>query len=157
ETDQARFTGVDGWEGWTGRQAGCDPRRGLGLRDTGSDAEGGVMAILVLAERTDATADRVVHELNERDAVVFRCDAAEFPSTLVLSGHLNPGGAGWRGRLRTQHREVSLEDVTGVYFRRPTPFRLPEHMSAAERRFAGAEAKMGFGGVLMSLPCRWVN
>ncbi len=115
------------------------------------------MTVLVLAERTDTTADLVVRELNERGAVVFRCDAAEFPTTLSLSAHLDLGDARWRGRLRTAHRAVALEDVTGVYFRRPTLFRLPEQMSAAERRFAAVEAKMGLGGVLMSLPCRWVN
>jgi hypothetical protein len=38
------------------------------------------MTVLVLAERTDTTADLVVRELNDRGAVVFRCDAAEFPS-----------------------------------------------------------------------------
>src|SRR6266545_1038485 len=115
------------------------------------------MTVLVLAERTDTTADLVVRELNERGAVVFRCDIAEFPATLSLSGYLDPGDTRWRGRLRTAHRAVALEDITGVYFRRPTAFRLPEDMSAAERRFAAMEAKMGLGGVLMSLPCRWVN
>jgi glutathione synthase/RimK-type ligase-like ATP-grasp enzyme len=50
-----------------------------------------------------------------------------------------------------------LEDISSVYFRRPTRFRLPEEMSAAERRFAAVEAKMGLGGVPMSLPCRWIN
>jgi ATP-grasp ribosomal peptide maturase len=115
------------------------------------------MTVLVLAERTDTTADLVVRELNDRGAAVFRCDAAEFPTTLSLSAHLDPGGTRWRGRLRTAHRAVALEDITAVYFRRPTLFCLPEHMSAAERRFAAVEAKMGLGGVLMSLPCRWVN
>jgi ATP-grasp ribosomal peptide maturase len=115
------------------------------------------MTVLVLTERTDTTADLVVRELNDRGAAVFRCDIAEFPTTLSLSARLDPGDARWRGRLRTAHRAVALEDITGVYFRRPTPFRLPEAMTAGERRFAAVEAKMGLGGVLMSLPCRWVN
>jgi len=115
------------------------------------------MTVLVLTERTDTTADLVVRELNDRGAAVFRCDIAEFPTTLSLSARLDPGDARWRGRLRTAHRAVALEDITGVYFRRPTPFRLPEAMTAGERRFAAVEAKMGLGGVLTSLPCRWVN
>jgi ATP-grasp ribosomal peptide maturase len=115
------------------------------------------MTVLVLAERTDTTADMVVRELNDRGAVVFRCDIAEFPAALSLSARLDPGDTRWGGRLCTAHRAVALEDITGVYFRRPTAFRLPEGMSAAERRFAAVEAKMGLGGVLMSLPCRWVN
>ena len=122
-----------------------------------STETGDAMTVLVLAERTDATADLVVRALNDRGVVVFRCDAAEFPTTLTLAGCLDAGDGRWRGRLRTAHRQVALEDITGVYFRRPTQFQLPEGMTKAERRFAAAEARMGLGGVLLSLPCRWVN
>ncbi|MGH8907035.1 MAG: ATP-grasp ribosomal peptide maturase [Egibacteraceae bacterium] len=110
--------------------------------------------VLVLTAQFDPTADMVICELNRRDVSVFRCDAAGFPQQLELSATL---GTGWSGWLRTAHRTVHLESVRSVYYRRPTAFVLPDGMTDSERRFAAAEARIGFGGVLTSLDCFWLN
>lgn len=110
--------------------------------------------VLVLTERADATADLVVRELHRRGAAVFRCDTAEFPACLTLEARL---GETWTGRLSGPRRSVALEDIGSASLRRPTRFRLPAGLSRPERRFAAAEAKWGLGGVLASLPCRWIN
>lgn len=85
---------------------------------------------------------------------MFRCDAADFPERLALCANLEMG---WTGQLRTAHRALALEMVGAVYYRRPSRFEFAEGMSSTERKFAGSEARLGFGGVLASLPCVWLN
>jgi hypothetical protein len=46
-------------------------------------------------------------------------------------------------------------DKATVYYQRPTGFRFPDDLSAEQRRFAGAEARRGLAGLLLSLPVRW--
>jgi ATP-grasp ribosomal peptide maturase len=110
--------------------------------------------VLVLTQKFDPTADHVVEELNHRGVAVFRIDAAEFPQQLSVSAVLTDGG--WSGVLRTAHRQVRLTDVCGLYYRRPTSFIFPDGMSGQERRWAHSEGRLGFGGLLSSLP-HWMN
>ncbi|MFI5839470.1 ATP-grasp ribosomal peptide maturase [Catenuloplanes sp. NPDC051500] len=110
---------------------------------------------MVLSHRTDTTADMVVDVLNRRGAPVFRCDTAEFPTRLQLAAR--PAGRSWRGTLASSRREVALEEISAVYYRRPTHFELDHMMSDAERAWAADEARHGFGGVISALACRWVN
>lgn len=111
-------------------------------------------AVVVFTQRLDPTADYVVEELNRRGVPVFRVDAGEFPQELSFAATLADDG--WRGVFRTAHRHLMLEDVCGIYYRRPTPFIFPEGMSEAEKRWAHAEARLGFSGLLASLP-HWMN
>lgn len=111
-------------------------------------------AVLVLTNQYDATADLVVSQLNDRGVPVFRCDAAEFPQELTLSATLEDG---WAGALDNGLRRLDLSQVRAVYYRRPEEFRLPDDMSEAGRRFAAAQSRAGFLGVVASLPCLWIN
>ncbi len=52
---------------------------------------------------------------------------------------------------------LDLADVSAVYYRRPADFVLPAGLSEPELRFARAQARVGVGGVLASLPARWIN
>lgn len=110
--------------------------------------------MLVLTAEFDPTADLVIAELDRRDVAVFRCDTADFPERLALTAHLDNG---WQGVLENEHHRVALSDIAAVYYRRPSGFHLPLGMNPAERHFAEAEARLGFGGVLCSLNCRWLN
>ncbi|GAA1901192.1 ATP-grasp ribosomal peptide maturase [Streptomyces sodiiphilus] len=110
--------------------------------------------VLVLAGRFDPTADLVVEELNRRAVPVFRADLAGFPQELVLDATMGPSG--WRGTLRSRSRTLCLEAVRSVYYRRPARPRVAEGMPGAARAVAAAEARRGFGGLLLSLPCRWL-
>lgn len=116
--------------------------------------EGQKPAVLVLTHWFDPTADWVVCELNRRRVPVFRFDAADFPTRLVMSAELSSGQIA--GTLRLNDRAVRLQDVTGIYYRRPTIFEFPDGMSEPERRWATLEARLGFGGVLASIP-GWLN
>lgn len=114
---------------------------------------GGERPVLVLTGPYDTTADYVVDELNHRGRPVFRCNPGEFPGTLSLAARLETG---WTGYLRLADRELGLDEVACVYYRRPTAFEFPAHLSDEERRWALREARAGLGGVISALP-RWLN
>lgn len=109
--------------------------------------------VLVLTQPYDVTADYVVAELAARDVPVFRCDPGEFPQRLTLVARW---GEGWRGSLRLPGRRTPLHNLGCAYYRRPTAFELPAHLTGEERRWAAREARMGLGGVLAAHP-RWLN
>ena len=110
--------------------------------------------ILVLTCLDDPTADMVINHLNERGAYVARFDpGAEFPADAELSAWL--GGCRARGILTTRSRRVVLEQVRGVYYRRPTPY-LSDQPSQVER-FVGTQSRFGLGGILSALPCLYVS
>lgn len=116
------------------------------------------MTVLVLTRPLmDATADLVITELHARGVPVHRLDPGEFPENLAITAQLGDDQEDWRGTWRGQHRDLHLEEVTAVYYRRPGPFRLHPGLSDEDARWAYDEARHGFGGVLTSLPCVWVN
>lgn len=119
---------------------------------------GGKRSVLVLTHPFDPTADYVVTELNSRCVPVFRCDPGEFPGALALAAVLVTGSPnhGWTGSVQTAQRVLPLDAVGCVYYRRPTQFEFSTAMTTAERGWAAREARMGFGGVLSTLP-RWLN
>ncbi len=82
-------------------------------------------------------------------------DCSWFPQRLTLDAELRDGG--WQGYLVTADRRVELGDVRSVWYRNPSPFVFPAEMSEAERKHAEQEARIGLGGVLMSLPVLQVN
>jgi ATP-grasp ribosomal peptide maturase len=110
--------------------------------------------VLVLTEPSDTTADLVVKELDNRGARVFRVDTGDFPLSLQVSAWFD---GSWRGEIRSADGSVDLRDIRSVYVRRPTAFTFPPSMTDAEQRFAGREARRGIGGLLLSLPCAWMN
>lgn len=113
------------------------------------------MTVLVLTAELDPTADLVIQQLTDRGVPVYRCDAREFPQRLGMSAQFRDGA--WTGWLRTPEREVALEAIRAIYYRRPSAFAFTGSLTSTERRFAAAEARFGFGGVLAALPTRWVN
>jgi ATP-grasp ribosomal peptide maturase len=114
------------------------------------------VTVLVLTQRLDPTADLVIRELHQRGMPVFRCDPGGFPEAVELQAHISVAGA-VTGTLRLKEREVDLEKVTSVYYRRPTPHRAHSRLDSRERSWSEREAAAGFGGVLTALGCRWVN
>lgn len=111
-------------------------------------------SVLILTHQFDPTADRVVHELNNRDVSVFRMDTSEFPERLSVGAELIHGQ--WSGQLRTARRCLDLSVVSGAYYRRPTNFEFHPDLSTNERRWAGVQARMGLGGLLATLE-PWLN
>jgi ATP-grasp ribosomal peptide maturase len=110
--------------------------------------------VLVLTGRDDLTADAVVDELTRRRASVVRYDTADFPLSSRLAVTLGPNG--WRGGLRGD-RDIDLEAISAVWWRRPAEFSVPAEWPDEARAFALSEARVGVLGVLGSLPVRWIN
>lgn len=114
------------------------------------------MTILVLTRPNDGTAGGVVTELERRRVAVVRADVGDFPLDIMLVASLADHHE-WRGSLRLAEKYVSLDEIRAIYYRRPTGFRLPDHLSPEHQRFAKAEARRGLGGLLLTLPVRWVS
>ncbi len=112
--------------------------------------------ILVLTSDNDRTADRVVAELGRRGEAVSRFDVADFPRRVTINAELHDE-VGWRGWVETEDGQVTLDHVKSIYYRRPTSFIFPDDVVGSDLAFAAAEARRGFGGLLFSLPTRWVN
>jgi ATP-grasp ribosomal peptide maturase len=113
--------------------------------------------VLVVTEVDDPTADLVIAELNRRGhAQVVRLDPGDFPHDVALAAVLDTTSGQWQGELRTTSREIDLGEVRAVYWRRPSLYQFPG-LSSQDRDFAAVQAREGFGGVLTSLDCRYVN
>lgn len=116
------------------------------------------MTVLVLTrDALDSVADLVILELNARGVPVHRLDPAGFPQQLVLEARIGSGLRDWDGKVHGQHRDLSLDDVHAVYYRRPGRPELFPGLSEQHARWAREEAQAGFGGLLATLECTWVN
>lgn len=111
--------------------------------------------VLVLTAPEDPTADVVITEIHRRGVPVARFDLGAFPLDLRLVA--THEGHRWSGRLTSYDASVELDDVCSVYYRRPSQFTFPPEMSTSDRTYAEAEARLGLGGVLAALDCRWVS
>lgn len=113
------------------------------------------MTVLVLAGERDLSADAIIWELEQRDVPVVRIDLAWFPQALTVAAAFRRDR--WEGRLRTAHRAVDVEEIRAILYRTPGTFRFPTALTGTRRQHAHNEAKLGVGGILMSLPVLWIN
>lgn len=111
--------------------------------------------VLVLTGSEDPTADAVISEITRRGIRAARHDLGDFPARAWLSAIHDSNG--WSGRIIGPDTTTNLDEVVAVYYRRPSRFTFPPGMSDADRAYAEAEARLGMGGVLTALGCRWVN
>jgi ATP-grasp ribosomal peptide maturase len=111
-----------------------------------------VTCVLVVTCLTDVTADLVIDALRERDAHVVRIDPADLlTGDITFSATLGTGMRGWSGTITTPTRKVKLEEVTAVYYRRPSPWQ-SDHPDPQTAKFVTSEARHGLGGLLHNLP-----
>lgn len=116
------------------------------------------MTVLVLTRTADATADFVITELNRRGVPLWRMDPGDFPTALTLSARIGPGDTDWWGYWNGQHRGLSFDEVSAVYYRRPSAHRINPAVPEGERAWATDEASAGFAGLLAALRgCVWLN
>lgn len=114
------------------------------------------MTVVIFTQQADSPVDVMVRQLAARDVPVFRADTSWFPRRMVLDARLGEDGR-WTGRLSTAHRTVDLEAIRSIWYRDPTAFSFDEGLTAVERAYAHREARLGLGGVLVSLDVLWVN
>lgn len=115
--------------------------------------------IVLLTHKQDSTADRVVDELHRRRVPFVRVNTEDFPARTRCSIRL-PDAAPLAARLDLDGgRQLSPEQVTAVWYRRPEPSDIdPRVTDRAARRFAAQEARAALDGLLALAPqARWVN
>ncbi|MGH3695970.1 MAG: MvdC/MvdD family ATP grasp protein [Pseudonocardiaceae bacterium] len=113
--------------------------------------------VLVLGDAGDWSAAEVGKHLESRGVRWVLLDTADFPQRVSLDARLDTGNGGWQGEVTINGQTLDLGEVTAVYYRKPRDFDLPEGLSGPERRFSHAQARVGLGGVLASLPVRWLS
>lgn len=113
--------------------------------------------VLVLGIQEEWAAVEVGKELDARGVTWIPLNVADFPLTMTLGAELIPDADRWGGSVRSAERELPLAEVTAVFYGRPTEFVMPPGLSGPELRFSRAQARVGIGGVLASLPVRWVS
>lgn len=110
--------------------------------------------VLIVSSRGDWSAEQVAKQLDARGASFSWLDPADFPRRVRVTAKL---GRGWCGEVETPDGTFSWEEISAVFYRRPRDFDMPSGMSGPEQRFARAQARVGLGGVLSSLPVIWIN
>ena len=99
------------------------------------------MAVLILAQDHDRTADHVVRALQDMEAQVARFDLSWFPQQLDLDAELRDGR--WVGQLRTAHRVVGLQVSAGSRKPARTPSgrwsRVPTGVGSSSAGRAGSD------------------
>ncbi|WP_370950124.1 MvdC/MvdD family ATP grasp protein [Amycolatopsis sp. cg5] len=113
--------------------------------------------VLLLGIREDYAAAAIGRELDARGVRWHTVNVGDFPLTLSLGVQLTSDAEGWRGCLRTAEHDLPLHEVTAVYYGKPTEPVMPAGMSGPELRFSRAQARVGLGGVLASLPVTWFS
>lgn len=113
--------------------------------------------VLVLGDAADWALAEVGKQLDARGVRWALLNTADFPQRMTMDVRLEPDGADWLGELVVGPTRVRLAEVSAVYYGKPTDFEVPTEMSGPEQRFARAQARAGVGGVLASLPARWVS
>ncbi len=109
-------------------------------------------SVWVVTRSLDATADVVIDELNRRGVPVVRFDLDEITVAAELVG------SGWVGQLRTPTRTARIEEVIGIYYRRPSRPIAPPGTDPEIGAWIEAETCWGLRGLLAALPRElWVN
>ncbi|MFJ9035702.1 ATP-grasp ribosomal peptide maturase [Streptomyces sp. NPDC102406] len=99
----------------------------------------------------DTTADLVLAELHGRGVPVVRLDPGiDFPADARMSAHLTARGLS--GTIHTPTRQIELDAVRSVYWRRPTPYGGTGPGVTVEEQFTNSQSRAGYAGVLAHLP-----
>ncbi|WP_052890169.1 MvdC/MvdD family ATP grasp protein [Thermogemmatispora carboxidivorans] len=111
--------------------------------------------VLILSYPGDSTARRVQHALQRCGCAALVLDTAAFPQVVTLVALLRD--ASWSGSFCYQGKRYDLEAIRSIYVRRPHHYQVREDFPELIQLFLENEAYRGFGGVLRSLDCLWVN
>ncbi|NIL50939.1 hypothetical protein HBK87_10175 [Streptomyces sp. 2BBP-J2] len=91
----------------------------------------GASPALVVTRLDDATADVVIGELGRRSVPVVRLDPGDFPETVRVAARAD--GARLTGEVRTETRDLALDTIRSVYWRRPRPCSAPDGLDGPDK------------------------
>jgi glutathione synthase/RimK-type ligase-like ATP-grasp enzyme len=107
--------------------------------------------LLIVTQRGDLTADWLIRELEEREAQFVRFNTEDYPSSVTVVWR--PGSSA----LRIRDRELSLDEVSAVWYRRPAPPMLAPSSDPEAAAWAARESAEALVGVWRTLDSLWVN
>jgi glutathione synthase/RimK-type ligase-like ATP-grasp enzyme len=112
--------------------------------------------ILIVTNKTDYTADFLILGLKQREIDFVRFNTEDFPQNIDLV--LDIDGEGIGGQLKIFDRDINLDQIQSVWFRRPFPSEpAPQIKDIAEREFVIAESRETLDGLWRILSCFWVS
>ncbi len=113
--------------------------------------------ILIITQQLDHHANDLIILLQSLGHHPVRLHPQDLPTTGTLSANLSGQTDHWQGRIQIEYRQIALEDIRSIWWRRPQPFELPPSLSEPERDFARGELDHAFHGLLSALDCYWVS
>jgi hypothetical protein len=108
--------------------------------------------ILVVTNRGDLHADWLILELRDREASFVRFNTDDYPREVSFGW--TPGGG---ASLRLPDVDLTLTEVTSVWYRRPVAPASPQGVDEALAAWAVREAQEALDGVWRTLDAHWVN
>ena len=112
--------------------------------------------LIVSNEAEDAHVHGLVAEFDKLGHSWTLLDPGDFPHALSFSAQLQDQTKASTLVLKNG-LQFSLEEMTSVWYRRPTPITPAAQLSALEKTFIEREANAGFWGWLRGLSAFWVN
>jgi len=113
--------------------------------------------IVIITNEIDAHADTILTYLQEQGRDVFRLHPHELALHMESSLEIDSAKHSVRLHNRANNRWVDVRDIAAVWYRRPLPFQLPEHLTHDESVFARKELSEYLRGLWMSMNCYWID
>lgn len=111
--------------------------------------------IVIVTDKFDAHADRVIIELRERGYQPVRLHPADFPTAASVTLDFNQGH--WNGELMRSKGLMNIADIKSIWWRRPEPHVISTDLPKAEREFAHRETEHTFAGMWSIIDCYWMS
>lgn len=113
--------------------------------------------ILIVTDKVDAHADRLITVLRGRGSEPLRLNISDVPVSTTLSMALR--GSDWAGSIRVHAngRRIQLDELTSIWWRKPGWYSFPDDLPPQEREFALEETDHCMSGLWSALDCFWVS
>jgi len=112
--------------------------------------------LLIVSQRGDLHTDRVAAFCRRRGVEFALLYTHEFPQDVLVALEVGSGGLG--GTILLHGREIALEQIRAVWYRRPAPVEPCRELDPAYAAFVRQEAQATLSGLYRALwDRRWVN
>jgi hypothetical protein len=113
--------------------------------------------ILIVTDKVDAHADRLITVLRNQGSEPLRLNISDVPVSTTLSVAFADDG--WSGsiRLDANGRRADFTELTSIWWRKPSWYTFPDDLAPQEREFAMEETEHCMSGLWAALDCFWVS
>ena len=110
---------------------------------------------LLITDQFEPTADLLLAELRQRNVPCVRWNLDRFPAGSSLT--FRACDARFGAEIISDGRKVEVESVGSIWCRGFRASGLPDHLDAAERKFAEREAQRALDGLMTTATALWIN